>query len=188
MSPSILTSPVTLSHPWLCSWTPAATSLPLLHKDPVDHRDFHSLKSLLCPGFKLHQQLPGNAQATLSRKTSRLTAVFHLFTHSSMPTHPCPIPQSQAHLLANLWLWPVLSAPITRAPTKHNLVKHPTFLPLVKPFCHLQYIPFPTSQIPIPRNTFYMEPPVPTPIKTTDFPTGNTQPPHSPKYQWRKRN
>lgn len=86
--------------------------------------------------------------------------------------------------LANLWLWPVLSTLITRALAKQILVEHPASLCLVKPCYHLQPIPVSMSQISIPRNTFYMETPLPTPIKTTeDFPTGNTQTPYPPKNQ-----
>lgn len=64
---------------------------PLAQRSSKSQR-FSFSKVIALPGFKLQQQLPGNAQATLSRKARRITAVLHLSTHSSMPNPPVSSP------------------------------------------------------------------------------------------------
>lgn len=83
--------PVPQSQPQLCSRTPAAVSLPILHPSRATQTGpskFPSSSSLICPIPQLQQALPGNPQATLTMEARWLTTDLHFPLHSSKSNAP----------------------------------------------------------------------------------------------------
>ena len=87
----------------------------------------------------------------------------------SLGTHRlCSLHSTKSNPQAHLQVYsrpPIMASPHSLPPgpgTKNFIVKHPAFLPPVDPLTLPQPIPIPKCQLPIPRNTFYLEPPVTT--------------------------
>lgn len=138
-----------------------------LSQNPVSQQNFccrlPSSWALICSGSPISSppnilpltpclpstQLWQKINSPPASEAGNLTADLHLSLRSSTPQ-----PQVSAQL-CRLPLWPLLTHAPTRL-TKQVVQEHPDFLTCGKPFHHPQHISIPKSEVPIPRNTFYL--------------------------------
>lgn len=155
------------SYPQLCSKPPFVASPPSIPPLP-DHKDLNLLLHSLCyPSLQLQQALSRNTStrpAREARKPAEQRGQFQTVT----PTHflhiqsPSPISSSVADYL----LWLFLTLYLYPQMTKQTLVEHLALFLLVNPFrpTLFQPITIPKCLLPIPKNIYYSESPVTTPI------------------------